>query len=211
MLIRSSKLWPSKKYFKEKSEELVNRHHKFGDTANHLEPNVKENPGSLRDLHTLQWLTHRHFHTRCFEELVPGNFLTDREALALRETYTTLARIRFALHLHTGRGEDRLLFDYQHDVATLLGFTEADRNQRVEAFMQCFYRASNQALDPGGGHYQTPAVEHLSFAVAAQGKACQRTFPDSRQSAGGKAFRDIRTEPPPPSWSCSGCCRNTTS
>jgi len=144
-LIRSSKLWPSKKYFKEKSEELVNRHHKFGDTANHLEPNVKENPGSLRDLHTLQWLTHRHFHTRCFEELVPSNFLTDRETLALRETYTTLARIRFALHLHTGRGEDRLLFDYQHDVATLLGFTEADRNQRVEAFMQCFYRATNQA------------------------------------------------------------------
>ena len=144
-LIRSNKLWPSKKYFKEKSEELESRHHKFGDTANHLEPNVKENPGSLRDLHTLQWLTQRHFHTRCFEELVARHFLTNRDARALREAYTALARIRFALHLHTGRGEDRLLFDYQHDVASLLGFTEAGRNQRVEAFMQYFYRTTNQA------------------------------------------------------------------
>ena len=143
-LINSHKLWPSRKYFKEKSEELDSRHHKYGDTANHLEPNVKENPGSLRDLHTLQWLTHRHFRSGRFEELTGKNFLTDNEAQSLREAYTTLARVRFALHLHTGRGEDRLLFDYQYDVATLLGFTHLQRNSRVEAFMQVFYRTTNR-------------------------------------------------------------------
>ena len=143
-LIDSNKVWPSKKFFEGKTEELNNRHHKYSDTANHLEPNVKENPGSLRDLHTLRWLTNRHFKTSCFEELVHENFLTDHELLSLQEAYITLARVRFALHLHTGRGEDRLLFDYQYDVASLLGFENTQRNLQVEAFMQVFYRTTNQ-------------------------------------------------------------------
>ena len=44
-ITQNNKIWPSKKYFKEKSLELASRHSKFGDTANNLEPNVKENPG----------------------------------------------------------------------------------------------------------------------------------------------------------------------
>ena len=143
-LIGGNKVWPSKKYFVAKTEELESRHHKFGDTANHLEPNVKENPGSLRDLHTLRWLTNRHFRTGSFEELMDKNFLTGSELFALQEAYITLARIRYALHLHTGRGEDRLLFDYQYGVASLLGFEIPQRNLQVEAFMQVFYRTTNQ-------------------------------------------------------------------
>ncbi|MCY4421154.1 MAG: [protein-PII] uridylyltransferase [Gammaproteobacteria bacterium] len=143
-LIHSNKVWPSKKYFNAKTAELESRRHKFGDTANHLEPNVKENPGSLRDLHTLRWLTNRHFKTGSFEELMDKNFLTGSELLALQEAYITLARVRYALHLHTGRGEDRLLFDYQHGVASLLGFDNPQRNLQVEAFMQVFYRTTNQ-------------------------------------------------------------------
>lgn len=143
-LIDSNKVWPSKKYFEAKTEELNSRHHKYGDTANHLEPNVKENPGSLRDLHTLRWLTNRHFRTNSFEELMDKGFLTGSELFALQEAYITLARVRYALHLHTGRGEDRLLFDYQSGVASLMGFEHPQRNLQVEAFMQVFYRTTNQ-------------------------------------------------------------------
>ncbi len=143
-LIQNRKIWPSKKYFKEKFIELKSRHKKFGDTANHLEPNVKENPGGLRDIHTLRWLTNRHFNTYSFEELVDIQFFSKNEMDILLKVYKVIAKVRFALHLHLGRGEDRLLFDYQHDVATLLGFTNENRNQRVEEFMQTFYRASNQ-------------------------------------------------------------------
>ena len=140
----SSKLWPSKKFFKEKVIELENRHHKYGDTANHLEPNVKENPGGLRDVHTLRWLTNRHFKTECFEDLGPKEFLSNREIKLLQESYRILAKIRFALHLHTQRSEDRLLFDYQYDVASLLGYKNDNRNYQVEEFMQVFYRTSNR-------------------------------------------------------------------
>lgn len=140
----NSKIWPSKKFFKEKTEELNNRHLKFSETANHLEPNIKENPGGLRDLHTLYWLTNRHFKTKCYEELVDKCFLTETELITLKEAYKILAKIRFALHLHTKRGEDRLLFDYQFDIASLLGFQNENRNLQVEEFMQIFYRSSNQ-------------------------------------------------------------------
>ena len=143
-IVNNNKIWPSKKYFQGKINELENRHHKYGDTANHLEPNVKENPGSLRDLHTLRWLTNRHFKTKCFEELIAKEFLTSSELLLLQEAYKTLAKIRFALHLYTQRDEDRLLFDYQYSVASLLGFDNDNRNLQVEEFMQVFYRTNNQ-------------------------------------------------------------------
>ncbi len=143
-LVNNSKIWPSKKYFIEKKQELEDRHRKFGDTGNHLEPNVKENPGGLRDIHTLRWLTNRHFKTQSFEQLAEIEFLSNSELALLQEAYTVLAKIRFALHLFVQRGDDRLLFDYQYDVASLLGYKNENRNQRVEEFMQIFYRTSNQ-------------------------------------------------------------------
>ncbi len=143
-VVDNRKIWSGKKYFKEKRLELEDRHRKFGDTGNHLEPNVKENPGGLRDIHTLRWLTNRHFKTDSFEQLAKIEFLSNNELLLLQEAYIVLARIRFALHLFVQRGDDRLLFDYQYDVATLLGYKKENRNQRVEEFMQIFYRTSNQ-------------------------------------------------------------------
>ena len=143
-VVNNGKIWPSKKYFKEKRLELKGRHQKFGDTANNLEPNVKENPGGIRDIHTLRWLTNRHFKTESFEQLAEIEFLSNSELSILKEAYIVLARIRFALHLFVQRGDDRLLFDYQYEVATLLGYKNENRNQRVEESMQVFYRSSNQ-------------------------------------------------------------------
>ncbi len=143
-LVNDDKIWPSKKYFKEKTLELDSRHHKYGDTANHLEPNVKENPGGLRDIHTLRWLTNRYFKTNSFEELVTKKFLSANELNLIQQAYKVIAKIRFALHLHVQRSEDRLLFDYQYDIASLLGYYNDNRNLRVEEFMQVFYRNSNQ-------------------------------------------------------------------
>ena len=143
-IVRNNKVWPSKKYFKEKRLELEKRHQRFGDTANHLEPNVKENPGGLRDIHTLRWLTNRHFKTESFEQLAEIEFISRSELTLLQEAYKTLARIRFALHLFVKRGDDRLLFDFQYDVAALLGYKNENRNQQVEEFMQAFYRTSNR-------------------------------------------------------------------
>ena len=44
-------------FFIAKLKEQDNRHAKFNDTAYNLEPNIKESPGGLRDLHMISWLT----------------------------------------------------------------------------------------------------------------------------------------------------------
>ena len=43
-------------FFAAKFKEQDNRHAKFNDTAYSLEPNIKESPGGLRDLHMILWL-----------------------------------------------------------------------------------------------------------------------------------------------------------
>ena len=50
------KLWPPDKYFEAKREEQRARHARYNDTADNLEPNLKEGPGGLRDLHTVTWM-----------------------------------------------------------------------------------------------------------------------------------------------------------
>ena len=54
-----------------------------------------------------------------------------------------LWRIRFGLHLIAGRAEERLLFDYQRELARRLGYSdEHAQNLGVEQFMQDFFRAA---------------------------------------------------------------------
>ena len=43
-------------FLKEKLKEQEQRHAKFNDTAYNLEPNIKEGPGGLRDLHMIAWI-----------------------------------------------------------------------------------------------------------------------------------------------------------
>jgi [protein-PII] uridylyltransferase len=43
-------------FFAAKLKEQASRHAKFNDTAYNLEPNIKESPGGLRDLHMVTWL-----------------------------------------------------------------------------------------------------------------------------------------------------------
>lgn len=54
--LSASTLWPAGEYFAEKRDEQRQRHARFNDTAYNLEPNIKEGPGGLRDIHTLVWM-----------------------------------------------------------------------------------------------------------------------------------------------------------
>ena len=69
------KLWPPKKYFEAKREEQRARHARYNDTADNLEPNLKEGPGGLRDLHTLTWMGMRLYGVPGLRALVPLGLL----------------------------------------------------------------------------------------------------------------------------------------
>jgi [protein-PII] uridylyltransferase len=133
--------WPGPEFFEAKFREQAERHARFNDTAYRLEPNIKEGPGGLRDIQMISWVCKRHFQADSLHTLVEHGFLTEPEYAELYAGQQFLWRLRFALHLLAGRGEDRLLFDYQREAARLLGFGESDpSNAAVEAFMQHYYR-----------------------------------------------------------------------
>src|SRR3546814_13966697 len=73
-------------------------------------------------------------------ELRERGFLTKHECDELFAGQDFLWRVRFALHMLTGRHEDRLLFDHQIQVAQLFGYQDDDSNRAVEQFMQLYYR-----------------------------------------------------------------------
>lgn len=138
--ISPKKIWSSRDFLIAKFEEQKNRHLRFNDTAYNLEPNVKEGPGGLRDIQIIGWVAKRHYGATNLKELVDHGFLTDDEYQALIQGQTHLWRIRFALHRLTGRREDRLLFDYQKQLAEFFGFKAGDNNLAIEQFMQKYYR-----------------------------------------------------------------------
>jgi [protein-PII] uridylyltransferase len=142
------KIWASDKFFAAKMEEQRLRYARFHDTAYNLEPNIKEGPGGLRDRQVIAWVFKRHYNSSTFKELIKYGFLPQSEYAELVAALEVLWRIRYALHLLTNRAEDRLIFDYQRDLAQQFGFSTEDNqyNQDVEQFMQ-FYFTTVQGLE----------------------------------------------------------------
>lgn len=133
------KMWPSAEFFRAKLDEQKTRHGKFADTEYNLEPNVKSSPGGLRDLQIIGWIAERHFGVVSLEHLTAEEFLNQEESSILARGQDFMWRVRYALHMITGREEDRLLFDHQRELAGLWGFKDGDK-LAVEQFMQVYYR-----------------------------------------------------------------------
>lgn len=134
-------LWPAPEFFRAKWEEQRARHARFHDTAYNLEPNLKDGPGGLRDIQIIAWVARRHLGSTSLHELVSAGFLEDVEYEELVRGREYLWGIRYALHLVADRREDRLLFDYQRELARRFGFRDEHRqNLAVEQFMRRYYR-----------------------------------------------------------------------
>jgi len=133
------KIWPGRKFYQAKIEEQIQRHHRFGDTSYNLEPNIKENPGGLRDIQVIGWVAKRHFGVTTLKDLVDRGFLTPQEFETLEKSQDFLWKIRFGLHLLATRKEDRLLFDYQRVLAHRFGYKDSEHRLAVEQMMKQYY------------------------------------------------------------------------
>lgn len=133
-------IWSGPEFFEAKWQELKNRHSKHEDTEYNLEPNVKNSPGTLRDIQTINWMAMRHFGHDDLEELKQYKFLTSYELHLYQTSTEFLWQLRYALHMVTDREEDRLLFDLQKDIAEVLGFSDDEEMLGVERMMLQFYR-----------------------------------------------------------------------
>jgi len=181
------KVWPSHKFFEAKLTEQRERHLKANDTAYNLEPNVKNGPGGLRDLQTIGWVAKRHFGAEDLDELVQNGFLTPAELRKLKQAQAFLWKVRFGLHVLTGRHEDRLLFDHQIKLSQAFGYEDASYTLAVEQLMQRYYRtvldvsflnelllqAFRDAILPGDA---TPQVINARFQI--RNEYLETTSPD---------------------------------
>ncbi len=136
-------VWPPAEFFAGKRAELRARHARYNDTAYNLEPNLKEGPGGLRDLHTLAWMAQRLFGVSDLAGLRPLDVLGEGEEDALHREYAALSRLRFGLHSVAGRREERLVFEHQTALARRFQLRDEHlENLAVEQLMQGYFRSA---------------------------------------------------------------------
>ena len=128
------------------------RHARYGDTLFHLEPNIKDCPGGLRDVHVCTWLDRLSTAAR---PAPPPEFAEAHEFLLL---------VRVFLHLRHGRDDNTLDWRAQDEAAAAPLGTTPHRKGLDAAYWMRFYfrharsieRRTQQAIDDA-----TPAAPHL--------------------------------------------------
>ena len=103
------------------------RHSKYGGTIYHLEPDVKEHPGGLRDLHVIHWLRK----------------LKTFETEPLDEARDHLFAVRAELHRYSRRDNNVLMFEAQE----ALSADPANWMRQYYRNARQIFAAANRALD----------------------------------------------------------------
>lgn len=134
-----------------KIAELNKRLQKYGSTPRVVEPNLKEGPGGLRDLHTAIWLTQARRQltasqmrgNRGLEMLARVSEVPASHIAQIQAAKEFLFRTRNALHALTGAERDHLVITRQEDVARLLGYVAScpEDTPPVERYMADLFPA----------------------------------------------------------------------
>ncbi len=103
------------------------RHHKFGNTVFHLEPNVKDGPGGLRDYNVANWLAL----ISAMEKLKvwpdTQTLLPVSSRRALDEALDFQVSVRCFLHFRHGRHDNTLTWEAQDEAAARkIGVTDTE-------------------------------------------------------------------------------------
>ncbi|PIE47192.1 MAG: [protein-PII] uridylyltransferase [Gammaproteobacteria bacterium] len=142
------KTWSQIDFYNAKMEEAKQRYLQHNSTEYNLEPDIKNAPGGLRDIHVIGWVSKRYFRVSKLYDLVQQDFLTEREFDELQQSEEFLWTIRHHLHTLNGRNENKLLFDYQREIAKLMGYEDTPEihdshgNAAIENFMRDYYRCA---------------------------------------------------------------------
>ncbi len=126
-------------FIAQKLDERNARHRKMGDSRYVVEPNIKEGKGGLRDLHTLFWIGKYTYNVTEPGELVGAGLLTKLEYRQFRRAENFLWAVRCHLHNLAGRGEDRLTFDFQREIAERMRYADRPGKSKVERFMHFYF------------------------------------------------------------------------
>ncbi|MDE2311376.1 MAG: [protein-PII] uridylyltransferase [Betaproteobacteria bacterium] len=133
-------------FYLAKQKEQEQRHARFAEADYNLEPNLKESPGGLRDLHTVLWISRAAGLGNSWRELARAGMITAQEARRVGRFEAFLQTLRIRLHYLAKRREDRLLFDYQTALAEQMHIAATETRRASEHLMQRYYRAKRAVL-----------------------------------------------------------------
>jgi [protein-PII] uridylyltransferase len=100
-------------------EATRRRHRKHGETIFHLEPNIKESPGGLRDYHVSRWLALIAELDRTGRWAEPEGLWPAALEAPSREAFRFLAAVRCFLHAQKQRDDNHLTYELQDQAAAL--------------------------------------------------------------------------------------------
>ena len=133
-------------FYLAKQKEQTQRHARFLDTDYNLEPNLKESPGGLRDLQTVLWISRASGLGTTWHELAKANMITEPESRAIARHERLLQTLRIRLHYIAKRREDRILFEYQTELAQQMNIAATSARRASEHLMQRYYRTKQAVL-----------------------------------------------------------------
>jgi [protein-PII] uridylyltransferase len=122
------------------------RHGKYGGTLFHLEPNIKECPGGLRDVHVCKWIAKIQEASGESADVLAGGGngagaieRTDREEFG--QAVEFLYRVRCFLHYRHGRDDNTLDWQAQDAAAAAgVGLPRADGSADAAYWMRLYFR-----------------------------------------------------------------------
>ncbi len=166
----ADKMWANEAFFTAKMDEQKQRHSKYNNTEYNLEPNIKNAPGGLRDIQTIKWIAKRFFKVSTFEKLNNTGLFTEKEYAILNDGEEFLWRVRYGLHMLATRPEERLLFEYQRELAKLFGYQDTEETLAIEQFMHRYYRVVLALRE-----LNDVLLQFLDEAIVKQGQAIEVT------------------------------------
>ena len=137
----------AREFVQAKLAERDLRHEKLGDSRYRLEPNVKEDKGGLRDLHTLYWIAKYLYGISDVHKLENMGVLDDAAATRFVKAGDFLSTVRCHIHYITERPDNRLTFDLQREIAPRLGYVDRSGTTAIERFMKHYFLVARDVGD----------------------------------------------------------------
>lgn len=127
-------------FFKAKQLEQAERYARHNDTPYSLEPNCKESPGGLRDLHVILWTARAAGLGTNWQDFARQGLVDTEEVRQLKRAETFLRQTRIRMHYLARRREEKLMFDHQEGLAQAFGIERTASKRASEVLMQRYYQ-----------------------------------------------------------------------
>ena len=122
------------------AEVTHSRHSKYGNTVFHLEPNVKEAPGGLRDYNVAGWFSLLAAMDKERTWPAPETLLPESARNTFRPAHEFLSSVRVFLHYRQGRDDNMLAWESQDEAAARAIGVKGDGATDAAAWMRVYFR-----------------------------------------------------------------------